>query len=245
MLASALDAGFTHFDTAPSYGEGMAERELGFVVAGCRGKVTIGTKIGFPAVALFEALPPLLFAHRALGGVGRRVLPGLWERRARDLTPEGAETSLVHSLRSLKTDWVDMLFVHEPSAHEGPAVLGLTDWLARQKQFGRVRHIGLSGKARVCVDIDREVPGLFDILQVEDSLLLHEADAVTASGRPLQSTFGYLRQAASEQVRVGQSRVDPLGVVRSALERNACGMVLVSTRRSERLASLASLAGSV
>ena len=244
LLAAALDAGFTHFDTAPLYGEGMAERELGRVMAGRRDQVTIATKIGLPAVALFEALPALLYAQRALGGVGRRVLPGLWDRRRRDLTPRGAEASLVRSLRALRTDWVDILCVHEPASHEGPAVSGLADWLSEQKRAGRVRHLGLAGQARVCVDIDRQVPGLFDILQVEDSLALREADAVTAAGRPLQITFGYLRQAGAEQTRAGQPRLDPLGVVRGALERNAQGMVLVSTRRRERLPELAALAES-
>ena len=29
LLTAALDSGISHFDTAPMYGEGMAERELG------------------------------------------------------------------------------------------------------------------------------------------------------------------------------------------------------------------------
>src|SRR3712207_7513257 len=45
LLGSALDAGFTHFDTAPMYGEGMAERTLGqFLSRRLRQQVTLATK---------------------------------------------------------------------------------------------------------------------------------------------------------------------------------------------------------
>lgn len=58
LLETAFDHGFTHFDTAPLYGDGMAERELGKFLASKREKVTIGTKFGFPSISLFEQFPP-------------------------------------------------------------------------------------------------------------------------------------------------------------------------------------------
>lgn len=237
ILGAALDAGFTHFDTARLYGEGMAERELGRFSMGRRERLTIATKLGIPAVPLFEALPPLLYGQRALSGVGRRLLPGLWGRRRRDLSTAGAEDSLVRSLRALRTDWVDALFLHEPAAGEAPAIERLADWLLRQKMAGRVRYLGLAGQASDCIAINRRLPGLFDILQVEDSLSEREADVVTDAGRPLQITYGYIRNA-----QVAKAPADPLAIIQGALARNPHGMVLVTTRRRERLSALAAVA---
>jgi aryl-alcohol dehydrogenase-like predicted oxidoreductase len=118
-------------------------------------------------------------------------------------------------------------------------VLRLAEWLRRQKASGRVRYLGLAGHAPDCVAIAGQTDGLFDVLQVEDSLTGHEADVVIASGRPLQVTFGYVRKAAT-----GPARTDGLAVVRAALKRNAQGLVLVSSRRPERLRALAALADS-
>ncbi len=237
LLSAALDTGFTHFDTARLYGEGMAERELGRFLRGKRAQVTIATKFGIPAIPIFERFPPLLYAHRALGGIGRRLMPRLWDQHRRVMTAQGAECSLTASLKALRTDWIDLLLVHEPQALDVEPLARMGDWLERQKTSGRVRYLGLAGSARVCLTVARQTGSLFDVLQVEDSLSGREADVLIAAGRPLQITFGYLRQAAAEQ-----PRPDGLAVIQAALARNAQGLVLVSSRQPERLRALAALA---
>lgn len=237
LLGAALDAGFTHFDTARLYGEGMAERELGRFLGKTRQQVTIATKFGIPAIAAFEHFSPLMYAHRALGGVGRRLMPRWWDRRQRILTRESAEISLTQSLKALQTDWVDVLFVHEPQPFEVSALLDMADWLEQQKASGRVRYLGLAGNAHHCIAVAQQTGSLFEVLQVEDSLAACEADVVTTTGRPLQITFGYLRQATA-----GLSQHDSLAVMKNALARNSRGMVLVSSRQPERLRALAALA---
>ncbi len=237
LLTAALDAGFTHFDTARMYGEGMAERELGRFLGKTRCQVTLATKFGIPAIPIFEQAPPLLYAHRALSGIGRRLLPRLWDRRYRLLTRDSAETSLKQSLNALQTDWIDLLLVHEPQPLDVDPLLSMADWLERQKTSGRVRWLGLAGSAWYCLEVARQTGRLFEVLQVEDSLAAHEADAVTQAGRPLQITFGYLRQAAAVQ-----PRPDGLLVMKAALARNPYGMVLVSSRQPRRLRALAALA---
>jgi aryl-alcohol dehydrogenase-like predicted oxidoreductase len=100
-----------------------------------------------------------------------------------------------------------------------------------------VRYLGLAGNAAECVAVARQTDALFDVLQVEDSLSGREADVLTGAGQPLQITFGYLRQASADL-----EASDALAIVRGALTRNPQGMVLVSTRRRERLAQLAAAA---
>lgn len=235
LLGAALDAGFTHFDTARMYGEGLAERELGRFLGKTRHKVTLATKFGIPANSALERLPLLMYAQRALGGAGRRFAPQWWGHR-RVISREQAEMSLATSLKALQTDWVDILFVHEPQLADVEALLSMADWLERQKASGRVRWLGLAGSARHCIDVVQQTGCLFEILQVEDSLAVHEADVVTQAGHPLQITFGYLRQAAA-----AQPQADGLAVIQAALARNPHGMILVSSRQPERLRMLAAL----
>lgn len=236
LLGAALDAGFTHFDTAPMYGEGLAERELGRFLLKRRNQVTIATKFGIPARRMMERFPLLMYAQRGLGGVGRRLVPQWWTHR-RVISPEQAEMSLAASLKALQTDWVDILFVHEPEIAEIDAFLNMAEWLQRQKASGRVRWLGLAGSARRCVDVAKKTGSLFEVLQVEDSLAGREADVLAEADRPLQITFGYLRQA-----RAAESQADGLSVMSAALDRNPDGMILVSSRRPERLRALATLA---
>src|SRR5262245_41098050 len=47
LVEAALRAGITHFDTAPSYGNGTSEAVLGEVLSGVN-DATIATKIGIP-----------------------------------------------------------------------------------------------------------------------------------------------------------------------------------------------------
>ena len=239
LLGTALDAGITHYDTAPMYGEGMAERELGTYLGSTRQQVTIATKIGFPAIAAFEYLPPLLYAHRALGRIGRHVVPRLWDYRSRRLSPKSVEESLTRSLKRLRTDWIDLLLIHEPQAMDVGPLSKLAEWLRSQKVSGRARHLGLAGSADKCLVVARQLPGLFDVMQVEDSLEVLEANAVIEAGWPLQITFGYLRGAA--RAPAGFSAAN---VIKGALARNAEGLVLVSSRQPERLKALAKLAES-
>jgi D-threo-aldose 1-dehydrogenase len=236
LLAIAAEYGFTHFDTARMYGEGMAERTLGEFMRGRRSAFTVATKFGFATHRLYERAPIVMYAGRAVGLATRRL--GLVSRpRERVLAPAAAEHSLSASLEALGTDWVDILFVHEPTVKELPAILGLADWLAKQKSVGRARRIGLAGAAGDCVAIARQVPGLFDILQVEDSIENKEADAVREAGWPLQITFGYVRRS---RMRSGNAvhAPRPIETIAAAAARNVAGAILLSTRRKDHLSAL-------
>lgn len=240
LLQTALDMGFTHFDTARMYGEGMAERTLGaWLAGGLRQRVTLATKFGIPAQAWPERFPALMYAQRALGSIARRASLGGTSERGRSWTEGAAEDSLTRSLRALRTDWVDVLLVHEPRIIDLPALQALAPWLLRQKVNGRVRYLGLAGQAAICLSIHQAMPGVFEVLQVEDSLAGGEADVLTAAALPLQITYGYLRLA-------GQARdilpTNPPALFGAALARNSAGMVLVSTRKIARLRALAALA---
>ena len=51
LLLHAESVGITHFDTAPYYGYGLAERELGLALRDRRSRITVTTKVGLYPVS--------------------------------------------------------------------------------------------------------------------------------------------------------------------------------------------------
>lgn len=126
LLEAAYDAGVRHFDVAPPYGFGQAEGCLGEFLAGRRGEVTVTTKYGIPpaknpglvgfarslARPVIKALPGL---KQKLSGVAGKALSG---GEKASFTKAQAEESLEHSLRELRTDYVDVWLLHEVTADD-------------------------------------------------------------------------------------------------------------------------------
>ncbi len=241
ILANALDVGITHFDTAPMYGEGLAERTLGkFLSGSVRQRVTLTTKIGFPCKRLPELSPKLMIAEKALTTVMRRFGISASRQRERNLSEESCEKSLKRSLFALKTDWIDLLMVHDPLQTEVTEVCRLAEWLNKQKFLGRARYIGLAGNAKNCITIAEQVPGLFDVMQVVDSIEGNEAAPVSSSGWPMQITYGYLRNSFNQ--RRDYTLSEQQETYRSLLSKNPNGMILFSTRKRRRLKELSNVA---
>lgn len=117
-IEAAYAAGIRYFDTAPLYGEGEAERRLGLALRALpRETVILSTKVGY------TLLPG--------GGVGH------------DYGPDAVERSLAESLTRLGTDHVDIVFIHDPDDHYREAMAGAYPMLARLREQGVVKAIGV------------------------------------------------------------------------------------------------------
>jgi hypothetical protein len=68
------------------------------------------------------------------------------------------------------------------------------------------------------------------VVQTKDSVVGREADIVTASGRVLQFTYGYLSSLGGAMTAEA--------AVAGALERNSSGAIIVSTTRPMRIPTL-------
>jgi len=118
LLNGVLDLGCTLIDTAPAYG--LSEERIGRAIGHRRNEFVMSTKVGetfTDGVSIF------------------------------DFTRDGVEASLQRSLQRLRTDVLDVVFVHssgddEHVLRETDVVPVLTEW----KMAGRIRAIGLSGK---------------------------------------------------------------------------------------------------
>ncbi|QDT24721.1 aldo/keto reductase [Gimesia panareensis] len=118
LLNSILDLGINHIDTAPAYG--ISEERIGRFLSHRRPEFLLSTKIG----ETFEN--------------GQSTY---------DYSRPCLEASLERSLRRLKTDVLDLVFIHsngqdQEILHESAAV----DVLQSFKDAGKIRWIGLSGK---------------------------------------------------------------------------------------------------
>jgi aryl-alcohol dehydrogenase-like predicted oxidoreductase len=125
IIRTAHDLGINFIDTAPIYGEPFGDSEdfIGRAIRGIRDDFVVGTKVGFPAEYSDEE------------GCFLPDVQGL-------LTPGEIERSLDRSLKRLRTDHVDILYLHWPDSSTP-----LDDtWaaLARLQQSGKVLSFGLS-----------------------------------------------------------------------------------------------------
>ncbi len=236
LLGAAIDAGITHFDTARMYGEGLAEKELGRFLKGLRNEVTVSTKFGLPSIPLLERVPPLMYAHKAFAGVSRRLVPSLYKRQ-RCLSLSCVKDSLRRSLNSLRTDWIDIFLLHEPQHSDIEQLRDVVEFLQLQKQAGSIRYLGFAGDAMRCLEVSNSIGDVFDVFQVQDSLEKKEADSILKAGKPLQITYGYLRSLFASK----DFPLDPLKVISDARQRNTDGVILVSSRKTERLRELAQI----
>lgn len=224
LLAAACDSGFTHFDTAPLYGFGIAERELKHVLA-AHPNATVATKVGL--------YPPFGSRRHAFSAIFQKAagkfLPALSKPEV-DWSIARARKSLDASLLRLGRECIDLLLLHEPDAR----LLALDEWSRwLETEQDRVRAFGVAGEPMKLSGFFRGDGILARITQCADSLAGREADVILQAGRKLQVTYGYVAAAIKEP------GFDFAATFASALRRNSEGCILFSTNWEDRLGILA------
>ena len=233
LLFSAVNAGFTHFDTAPYYGFGTAERDLAPVLKR-HPELTVTTKVGIYSPGGELQSTAVVFMRKAAGRFIRS-----FSRPTVDFSVSRAQTALEGSLRRLNRDRIDIYTLHEPE-HDLVRTDEWQRWLERMVTDGKICSFGLALTA------DKLEPFLVDnsrlshLVQVQDSLGAQEANILLRFGRPLQITYGYVSSARKEGSTLAVAEV-----LRRALDRNAQGAIIVSTTRAARLSQYARLAEAV
>ncbi|MFC9671102.1 MULTISPECIES: aldo/keto reductase [unclassified Streptomyces] len=108
-VEAAWDQGIRYFDTAPFYGAGLSELRLGEVLAGRpRDDYVLSTKVG--RVILDELEDP---ADRDLGEKGGLFEHGRANKMVDLYTADATLRSIEDSLERLKTDRLDIVWVHD------------------------------------------------------------------------------------------------------------------------------------
>jgi aryl-alcohol dehydrogenase-like predicted oxidoreductase len=230
LLAAAFESGITYFDTAPYYGHGLAERELGKFSRQRREQIIIATKFGILCDPWMSRFPWLMYSRLAANGALRRIT-GRSEfviKRKLDFSGSSAVRSIDRSLRALRTDRIDILYLHEPTV----AILNdadrLIDTLKGLQASGKVRYFGLAGGAQECVQITRRHPPLGTVIQVDVAAGNEELNLLREAAIAFHGSFGHFRSKAAP---VTES-------LAAALAANTQGVVLFSSRSAEHVRAM-------
>jgi aryl-alcohol dehydrogenase-like predicted oxidoreductase len=231
LLAAAFDLGVRHFDTSPYYGHGIAERELGRFARNRRSELLIATKFGLKPDPLLGRLPWLMYAQLSVNAAQRRITKQnrLAIIPARDHSAREARLSLERSLRALRTDHVDIYFLHDPTRE----LLGPNDELIqtldRLRQEGKARYVGVAGQGRDCIEVVARLPTVAQILQINATAGAHDLNLVRDAGLHCHLSFGHFRD-----------KVAPVKtLLNDAVRNNVDGVILYSSRRAPRVAEIA------
>jgi aryl-alcohol dehydrogenase-like predicted oxidoreductase len=180
LLAAALDAGITFFDTADMYSQGESETLVGRAFKHQRERVVIATKVGYVLpvqrrlVARFK--PFVRPVIRMLGIHRNRLSAAVRGTPAQDFSPAYIRRAVEGSLRRLRTDRLDLLQLHSPPSavvERGESL----ETLDRLRIEGKIRHYGVSCDDVAVALASMRHPGVSTI-QVTINLL--EQDAVEA-----------------------------------------------------------------
>ncbi|MEU1198132.1 aldo/keto reductase [Streptomyces sp. NPDC005813] len=179
---AAWDHGIRYFDTAPFYGAGLSEIRLGEALADRpRDEYVLSTKVG--RVVLDELEDP---ASRELGEKGGLFEHGRPNKMINDYSADATLRSIEDSLRRLRTDRLDIVWVHDVAqdfygdewlAQYETARTGAFRVLQRLRDEGVIRAWGL-GVNRVeplelTLDLDEPRPDAF-LLAGRYTLLDHD-----------------------------------------------------------------------
>ena len=216
LLETAAEFGFSHFDTAPLYGFGQAERDLGRFLTQRPG-AGVTTKVGL--------YPPGGTEQRPLATVFRKSAGRLFPRFSRavaDANVERARSSLDGSLQRLQRQHVELLLIHEPDA----ALLDSDEWqrwLSDERDNGRIGAFGLAGSPARLATLRLAAPDMAAILQ---------------SGGSDLDVFPEL----CPQIYYGVMRTGGLEGLKRHLIADPATAIVVSSRRQGHVAALGALA---
>lgn len=194
LLASAYEAGVRRFDTAPSYGAGRTEAELGAFVAAPgragRDELVVTSKVGIAPASGPTGL------RRQVGRVVR-ALPAPLARRIRSAAlgatthgqfdVDSVRASVEQSLQRLGR--LDRLMLHEVAPADVTAEL--VDLLEGYRTRGDVGEVGVATAGAVTADAVERAPGLLTAVHLDAGLLAAPVELpTTVRTRVAHGVFG-------------------------------------------------------
>jgi len=180
-VSRAMEMGINYFDTAPGYGDGLSETNLGHVLAELQADdVTVATKVRLSADDLIDTI----------GSVQRSLETSLKRLRRDSIDILQLHTQV--SLDRSNPDWQRTLDVRDVLRKDGVA-----DAFDKMRSQGLIRFLGFTGVGETSALHQVVDSGRFDLLQVYYNLLNPSAGLAM----PPQFTdydFRQLIDAASE-----------------------------------------------
>ncbi|UCE73067.1 MAG: aldo/keto reductase [Methanomassiliicoccales archaeon] len=163
LLKKALEMGIKHLDTAHVYLRGNSEKVIGEVLeeTGMRKKVYIATKMRFARDREENIFLPK----------GNAREPGA--------TEDNFNNQLNTSLRRLRSDYVDILYVHSCYSQQMATFEPLMMALVKAKESGKARFIGISTHKNTSEVIRAAVDtGVYDVIEVAYNFMMKDREEV-------------------------------------------------------------------
>jgi aryl-alcohol dehydrogenase-like predicted oxidoreductase len=147
LLSAAHDRGITFFDTADMYSQGESEMLLGRAFQRRRAQVAIASKVGYCLPTqrrMIARVKPIVRPLIRLLRIKRASLPSAVRGSIeQNFSPGYIRSAVEGSLRRLRTDYLDLLQLHSPTAE----VVERGEWaraIEDLRRAGKVRHFGIS-----------------------------------------------------------------------------------------------------
>lgn len=239
LLDAAYAAGIRYFDTAPLYGHGLAERELGLFRRRLSpgDPITVATKTGISPNAIVSRIPWLLLPYVAIRSVATRtgLLPSNLLEFRRNYSASQLRSGVELSLNNLQAESLDVVFLHEPHINH---LVSLEDFSVEAEKLrfaGKVKRFGISGGLTESMMLRLQKPSLAQILQIEiHPSNDHQSPHASWLQQNANSTFGHLRLSS-------KNSVSGIGWLHAAAQKavtvNTNGTVLFSTTKINRIST--------
>jgi Aldo/keto reductase family len=162
----------------------------------------------------------------------RRI--GFYRYSLPPLTAVGLRESVECSLRRLKTDWIDILLLHEPHPDRLVHPAEILDQFVNLRQRGLLRAFGLAGAWSGIGPLLTTAPELAQVVQTPEN--------EWSETFPPDITYGALTAGSQNYFAAGIGPEAAVKRLRPALVRRPNGVVIVSTTKMNNLRVLAEAA---
>jgi aryl-alcohol dehydrogenase-like predicted oxidoreductase len=146
-----------------------------------------------------------------------------------------ARSSLDASLRALRTDYIDILFLHEPMIDRiGDDLLGQ---LERERTAGRIRAFGVAGYPPALLAIQSELPAVTVVLQLPNDAIERQLERFPVrSGQAVItfSPFAGALEPLSQRLESDREFAATFALA-YCLRANPTGVVLFSSTNPKRI----------
>jgi D-threo-aldose 1-dehydrogenase len=256
LVRTAIDAGITHFDVAPFYGSGDAEKILGDILRDCTEQVTVTTKFGLlPAKVpgrLRAIARPVLRRVNGLKQLAVKLVSYSHRPDIQCFTPGDLLASAEESMKKLQRP-ADIFLLHDMvrALSESKAIV---DELQHLKKAGYATLTGVSGSEADMRNLCVAYPAVYSLTQLENSLsnpadlsFFNSSGISSITHRAIMGGFEHLNFLFRFRPGFGQIWEREIGIDASdqnvlmqvllelALFENPAGTVLFSSTRPERI----------
>ncbi|UKT62243.1 aldo/keto reductase [Pedobacter mucosus] len=265
LIETAIDNGVTHFDVAPFYGSGDAEKILGKILATTSNEITITTKYGLTAFAssaggsaIRKIARPLF---RKISGLKKLASVFVSKAHAPQLTsyqPGALTKSLDDSIRNIGRP-IDIFLLHDVNTNITSNEALLAE-LSLAKEHSKTVFNGISGSLDELESMSRAFPRDYTVFQTENSLtngadlnILKKTGAKIITHRCIQGGLKALnflmesrpgfRQIWKREIGIDPKNEDDIAkiLIELALYENPTGTILFSTTKVERIKMIANV----